>query len=305
LFEQPSHFPAPHYKFENFDLTESRVELGRKIFYDPILSSDNSISCASCHDKAHGFSDPGLAFSYGVNDSITARHSPSLANLAWNTSFMWDGGVNHIEIMSFAPITNPNEMNEDMSNVVEKIKADPAYQFQFDMAFGQESIRDQTILWALASYMSVMVSADAKYDKVITGKASFSTEEKKGYILFQRDCAACHSEPLTTNFSFQNNGIDSVFNDIGRERISMSSEDKGKFKVPSLRNVALSAPYMHDGRFNSLAEVINHYSDGIVESNTLNSSLSGGFNYTQEEKSAIEAFLNTLTDYAFITNEKL
>jgi cytochrome c peroxidase len=302
LFKQPKHFPAPYYQFNNFNLTQERIDLGKRLFYEPLLSLDNSISCASCHFKSHGFSDPGNAFSKGVFDSLSARNSISLANLAWNKSFFWDGGVNHLELSSFAPISNINEMRENINQVANKLSEKYLYNSMFELAYDTDSITAERILWSLAAYMATLISAESEYDKVYSGNSTFNSEQEKGYQLFKKDCATCHTEPLTTNYNFENNGLDSVFSDNGRELITLNPTDKGKFKVPSLRNIALSPPYMHDGRFETLNEVIEHYSSGIKESSTLSDLPINGFNYTLQEKASLISFLESLTDYSYINN---
>jgi cytochrome c peroxidase len=301
-FKTPTHFPEPHYKFENNKQTYDRFDLGRDLFYDPILSLDSSISCASCHTQTHGFADHNVNLSLGVNGTPGKRNSPALSNLAWYPSFMWDGGVNHIEIFSFAPITNPLEMHEDVGNVVNKLNSIPEYKAKFKKAYGNENVTDQHLLKALAQFMAMMISADSKYDKFILGTASFNSSESAGYELFQQYCASCHQEPLTTDFSFRNNGIDATFTDLGRALITLDSNDEGKFRVPSLRNITLTYPYMHDGRFFTLSQVLDHYSNGVNSSSTLDPSLGSGFNFTQQQKNDIINFLYTLTDQNYLSN---
>jgi cytochrome c peroxidase len=215
---------------------------------------------------------------------------------------MWDGGVNHIEVFSVAPITNPLEMNETMSNVISKLNNSSEYKNLFKIAYGIDNITDQAMLRALTMYMSMMVSCNSKYDKVRQGKVSFSTDEADGYELFKQKCASCHSEPLFTNYQFVNNGLDSIFSDLGRGEITFNANDNGKFKVPSLRNVELTYPYMHDGRFWSLNDVLDHYDHGIKSSSTLAPSLQNGIPLTVNEKTKLIAFLKTLTDYDLLGN---
>jgi cytochrome c peroxidase len=305
IFKVPSHFPLPHYNLENNAINNASFQLGKMLFYDPILSSDSSISCATCHAQVHGFADHSMRFSQGVNGLIGDRNSPALSNLAWYPSFMWDGGINHIEVMSFAPITNHVEMNEDMANVVKKLSAQTSYTNQFKDAFGSAVITDQKVLKALAQFMTMMVSSNSKYDQVITGKTTFTPSEENGYALFKTNCANCHKEPLLTDFSFRNNGLDSIFKDAGRMKITQKPEDNGKFKVPSLRNIVLTYPYMHDGRFNSLESVLNHYSQGIVKSSTLDPSLQQSATLTQTQQADIIQFLHTLTDNDYLANPLL
>ena len=298
----PSYFPDPIYKFTNNELTIQRFALGKKLFFDKNLSLDGTISCATCHAQSHGFADHNVSFSTGVGGAIGTRNSPSIANMVWSPSFMWDGGVNHIEVFSVAPITNPLEMKETMAHVISKLNSDPNYRLLFKLAYGDSKINDQSMLRALTAYMSMIVSCNSKYDKVKQGKASFTSIESEGYNVFQAKCASCHTEPLFTNYAYVNNGLDSIFTDLGRARITFNDSDKGKFKVPSLRNVTLTYPYMHDGRFWTLDQVLDHYSEGIKPSSTLHPSLVGGIPLSPDEKSAIKAFLGTLKDNELLNN---
>lgn len=306
-FYVPEGFPEPVYKLENNAQSTDRFVLGRALFYDPILSSDNTISCASCHAQVHGFADHNTTFSAGVGGALGTRNSPTIVNMAWAKSFMWDGGVNHIEIFSLAPITNPLEMNETMLNVVNKLNASEDYKKQFKKAYGTSVITDQLLFRALSQYMMLIISDQSKYDHYLKGKASFSTSEKSGLNLFREKCASCHQEPLFTDNTFRNNGIDEVFDhDAGRFLITLNENDKGKFKVPTLRNVAITYPYMHDGRFYTLNQVLDHYASGVKASATLDPHLTnGGIPMTSQEKADIISFLKTLTDYQLMQNTNL
>lgn len=306
-FYVPEGFPEPVYKLENNAQSTDRFVLGRALFYDPILSSDNTISCASCHAQVHGFADHNTTFSAGVGGALGTRNSPTIVNMAWAKSFMWDGGVNHIEIFSLAPITNPLEMNETMLNVVNKLNASEDYKKQFKKAYGTSVITDQLLFRALTQYMMLIISDQSKYDHYLKGKASFSASEKSGLNLFREKCASCHQEPLFTDNTFRNNGIDEVFDhDPGRFLITLNENDKGKFKVPTLRNVAITYPYMHDGRFYTLNQVLDHYASGVKASATLDPHLTnGGIPMTSQEKADIISFLKTLTDYQLMQNTNL
>lgn len=301
----PAHFPEPVYKFENNQQFQARFELGRDLFYDPILSLDNTISCASCHSQTHAFADHNGAFSSGVGGTLGTRNSPSISNLAWYPSFMWDGGVNHIEVFSIAPITNPLEMKETIANVLVKLNAQESYRKKFRKAYNATTITDQKLFQALSQYMAMIVSANSKYDKFREGKTSLSAGEQEGLALFQAKCASCHTEPLFTDFTFRNNGLDATFTDLGRGHITQNPNDNGKFKVPSLRNVELTYPYMHDGRFFTLSQVMDHYSSGIQDSPTRDASLADGIPMTASEKQKIILFLKTLTDYALMADPLL
>jgi cytochrome c peroxidase len=300
----PDYFPAPVYTFENNELTKEKFELGRKLFYDGILSSDNTVSCGNCHSQVHAFADHNVTFSTGVNNGIGERNSPSITNMIWSPSFMWDGGVNHIEVFSLAPITNPVEMNETMANVIDKLNQSGFYKSAFKKAYGTDEITDQLLFRALTSYMAMVVSSNSRYDLFRQGKVIFTPQEVEGLQLFEQKCASCHTAPLFTNYSFQNNGLDSEFTDLGRGRITLEEADKGKFKVPSLRNIELTYPYMHDGRFWSLEQVLDHYDHGIKQSATLSNQLSSGIPMTTEEKQKIILFLKTLTDNKVISEFK-
>jgi len=305
LFQVPSHFPDPIYQFSNNKLTKEGFELGKSLFYETLLSSTNNISCGSCHSAVHAFADHGAKFSAGVNNQLSSRNSPTLSNLAWYPNFMWDGGVNHIEVMPVAPITNPIEMNETMQNVVDKLSNESKYPVLFKNAFGNTTITDQKILFALAQFMGSMVSATSKYDEVKTGKSVFTETEAAGYEIFKLKCNACHTEPLFTNFTYQSNGLDLNPNDLGRALITQQVEDEGKFKVPTLRNIDLTGPFMHDGRFSNLNQVLNFYSIDIKAHNNLSSNLPiGGLQLSTQEKSQIVEFLKTLNDYSYISDQR-
>jgi len=301
LFTPPAHFPEPVYTFKNNPLTKNGITLGKKLFYDPILSADNSISCGSCHAQMHAFADHNVALSMGVGGKLGKRNSPTLSNLAWYPSFMADGGINHIEIMPLAPITDTLEMAETMSNVVQKVAADSTYRALFKKAFKTEVIDDQKIFYALAQFMGTIISANADYDKYINGKLTFNVSQERGLNLFRQHCESCHKEPLFTDFSFKNNGIDTAFADIGRGRITQDYNDYGKFKVPTLRNIEMTYPYMHDGRFYKLEDVIDHYSEGVKASHSKDASVNNLHLSTQEKKDLIN-FLKTLTDYSYMSN---
>lgn len=301
----PEHFPAPHYNNTNNSYTDARFELGKMLFYDPILSADSTISCASCHFQEDAFSDRGRKLSIGIEGRMGTRNSPALFNLAWNTSFMWDGGNNHIEVMPLAPIENEVEMNDNIPNIITKLNADPIYRQKFKEAYDVDPITDQKFLYALAQFMATMVSSKSKYDEVLNNNAQFTAAEQAGYELVKTNCATCHTEPLMTNYAFMNNGLDTVFTDEGRMRITMRPEDKGKFKVPPLRNLSYSAPYMHDGRFATLEEVIDHYSDGLhTNSPGIDPSLQNKLDLGPQEKVELLEFLKTLDDSEFTSDTR-
>ncbi len=311
-FLKPSNFPAPHYEFKTNTLTQDGFILGRKLFYDPILSRDSSTSCGSCHQQFVAFAHSGHRLSHGVDHLFGTRNSPGIFNAAWNKNFMWDGGVNHIEVMPTAPITNPVEMDETMLHVVQKLNRNSAYKQLFKNAFGTDTIDDRHMLYALSQFMGAMVSANSKYDKYVRGEkgGTFNTDEKAGLELFKKNCTSCHSGELFTDYSFANNGLDKSFSDDeGRGLITLLDEDKGKFRIPSLRNVEVTSPYMHDGRFWTLEEVITHYAEKVVSSSTIDQRLiqeNGklGIVLTKQEQTQIITFLKTLTDYEFMNDKR-
>ena len=304
----PSNFPQPVYNFEDNPLTKAGFILGRKLFYDPKLSRDNSISCGSCHQSFAGFAHSEHRLSHGINGQFGTRNSPGLSNLIWQKTFMWDGGVNHIELQPLAPIANPVEMDEKMDNIITKLTASEEYRNAFKTVFGDEKIDTKRIMLALTQFMGMLNSYNSRYDKYVRGESdgSFSKEELNGLNLFRSKCASCHTEPLFTDNSFHNNGlpIDPVLNDIGRMKITQNVADSMVFKTPSLRNVDVTAPYMHDGRFKTLKLVLAHYTNGIHTSSTLDPKLLNGIALTPQEQNDIIRFLQTLTDYSFITDER-
>lgn len=302
LFYIPEGFPDPVYQSDKYEFSETRVSLGKKLFYDPILSVDNSISCGSCHAQTHAFADHNTALSAGVNDLVGTRNTPALINIAWNTSFMHDGGVNHLEVFPLAPIINPVEMAHEMSDLMEIINDNQTYRDLFKEAFDSDSIISEQMFIALAQFQSTLISADSKYDKVMKGEEKFTKSEQRGYELFTTHCESCHIPPLFTDFSVANNGLDWTFQDPGRALISQNPNDSGKFKVPTLRNIDLTYPYMHDGRFMHLREVLDHYSEGVKENGYLDDRLSKNIPLSEDEKDDLEAFLRSLNDYSFISN---
>lgn len=304
LFFVPDTWPKPKYDFSKNPITESKVELGRKLFYDPILSRDNTISCASCHSQYTAFTHVDHALSHGIEDRIGTRNSPALMNLAWQKLFMRDGAVNHLDMQALAPISNPLEMDETITHVVSKLQANNLYPTLFYRAFGDSIITGEHTLKAISQFMLTLISSNSRYDSVMRKQANFSEQEKNGYRLYQQNCSSCHTEPLFTNDEFMNNGlsVDSTLNDYGRLGVTKNPNDSLKFKVPTLRNVEFSYPYMHDGRFKRLSEVLKHYTSGVRQSNTLANDLQKPIVLTSNEKVDIIAFLLTLTDKSFLFN---
>ena len=299
-FNIPEGWPAPKYNFENNTLTKEGFYLGRKLFYDTRLSRDNSTSCGSCHQAFAAFAHADHDLSHGVDDLTGTRNSPPIFNMNWHTSFFWDGGVNHIESQPINPIQNPVEMDETLVNIISKLSADAEYRNMFKAAWGDETVNSQRIFKSMAQFMGMMVSANAKYDQYMRGEATFTSAETNGLKVFNDNCASCHKAPLFTTFEFINNGLKvNDFNDSGRAHITLKAEDMRKFKVPSLRNLAYTQPYMHDGRIKTLEGVLNHYATGIVQSPTLDARLQSGIQLTTQQRSDLLAFLNTLNDESF------
>ncbi len=310
-FVKPPHFPEPTYNFERNPVTQEGFELGKKIFGDPILSRDNSVACNNCHVKAVAFADPQHTLSLGVDGRLGIRNAPGIANMAFMKEFMWDGGVYHLDFAPPNAIENPLEMDEKMERVVGKLNRHSAYPALFKKAFPDmgDTITGPYLLLALSQYQTMLVSATSKYDRYRLGKGDLSAAELEGLQLFNQKCATCHSGELFTNQDYRNNGLDTEFQDEGRARITETPADLGKFKVPSLRNVELTDPYMHDGRFNTLEQVLDHYANNVKLSPTLAPELQQGsalgIPLTAGEKKLIIDFLKTLTDYEFIQNERL
>lgn len=305
-FNPPIYFPKPVYDFAQNPLDSSKINLGRILFYDPILSKNNTISCASCHSPYNAFAHTDHDLSHGIFDSIGNRNAPALFNLAWQKFFMWDGAINHLDMQALAPISHPSEMGSDIAEVIKKLSLSKEYKHLFFEAFKDSTITSSKILKALSQFQLTLISANAKYDRVKLGKEEFTEQEKNGYKLFQINCASCHTEPLFSNYNFENNGlqIDPTLNDLGRFVVTQNEKDKRKFKVPSLRNLSYTYPYMHDGRFMTLKEVLNHYTNGIEKSKTLSTNLKDPILLTANEKVDLIAFILTLNDQDFMFDKK-
>ena len=294
----PESFPDPVYRFEDNPLTKEGFELGRKLFYDPRLSVDNLTPCSSCHQQIAAFGTFEHDRSHGVFNSHTLRNAPVLFNLAWSPLFHWDGEFATLKDEAIHPITGQLEMGETLDGIITKIQGDPEYRKMFKEVFNYPLIRPDYILKALAQFTGSMVCADSKYDQYKKGLVPFTSQEESGYQLYKANCATCHPEPMFTNYEMYNIGlpVDPFLNDYGRMRITGRSEDSLKFKVPTLRNVNISSNYMHDGRFNTLQQCINHYRTGIQQSVTLDPSLTNGIDLTDVEAENLRVFLKTLTD---------
>ncbi|MFM1793180.1 MAG: hypothetical protein RLZZ252_1534, partial [Bacteroidota bacterium] len=242
--------------------------------------------------------DHNLAQSFGIFNRLGKRNSPAIFNVAWGNRFMWDGGVNHLDILPLAPITDSTEMGLAIESWITRITDQSTkYKPLFKNAFGSDIITEKKVLWALSQFMLSIISSNSKYDRMVTGKEHFTSLESKGYEIFKSKCNSCHSEPLFTNHGFEKNGFTTSGNDRGRMRITELPQDLYKFKVPTLRNLEFTYPYMHNGQLQSLNEVLNHYST-IPESPSLKP-------ISPEEKEALLAFLKTLNDYQLISDLKI
>lgn len=312
--------PSPNLPADN-PLTIQGVKLGRMLFYEKMLSLDDSQSCASCHNQRDGFSDT-LQFSIGVEKLPGKRQAMSIFNLAWHKNeFFWDGRAAQLRDQSLMPIEDPLEMNESLPNVISKLSKSETYRDQFKRTFGSEEITSEKMSLAMEQFMLTIVSHDSKYDRFLAGDEQLTDSEERGRKLFETeynpffpdesgaDCAHCHGGANFENDQFMNNGLDadSEFTDLGRQKATGLLTDKAKFKVPSLRNIEVTPPYMHDGRFQTLEEVIDHYDFHVKKSSTLDPTLlqvvdNGGLKLTEQDKVDLVNFLKTLTDQSFLTN---
>ena len=306
-FVVPRNWPKSKYDFTKNPLTREGFALGRKLFYDQRLSIDSTVSCGSCHQQFAAFSTYEHNLSHGVNSSLTTRNAPALQNLAWQTDFMWDGGIAHLDLQPLMPFTAPNEMGETLAGIIHKLQSDAAYKKMFTAAFGSELINTQRITKALSQYMLMLISSNSKYDQVMRGEASFLLPEQLGYDIFKQKCSSCHKEPFFTDGSYRNTGlpVDNTLNDVGRMTITQDPNDSCKFKVPSLRNVGVTFPYGHDGRFFSLMNVFEHYRRDMVISANTDTLLQHKMSLSNYEIGQLTAFLNTLTDTVFLKNSAL
>ncbi len=305
-WNNPKGWPEPHYDFTKNPLSQAKIELGRALFYDPILSLDNTISCASCHSPFNAFAHTDHDLSHGIHDSIGTRNAPALFNAAWQKSFMWDGAIQHLDMQAMAPLSHPAEMGEDIVHVVKKLQQSVIYPLLFFQAFDDSTITGEHLLKAISQFQLTLVSNKSKYDDVKSGKANFTEQERNGYALFLKNCNSCHAEPLFTTYEFANNGLAvySTLNDFGKFALTKNPEDSLKFKIPSLRNLSFTFPYMHDGRFKKLNEVLNHYASEKSQNTTLAHQLKKPVMLSSNEKVDLIAFLLTLDDKEFVFDPK-
>lgn len=291
-------------------LTVQGVELGRKLFYDPILSGDDTQSCASCHAQAFSFTDHGLQFSVGIDGSVGDRNAPAVINLAWAKELFWAGRADGLEGQALQPVPNPKEMAIPWDQAVAKLAAHPDYPAMFGRAFGDENITKERVVMAIAQFERTILSRDSRWDRKQRGEITFTPEETRGEQLFfseRGDCFHCHGSALFTGNQYHDNGLDVAPADPGRMAVTGAEADRGKFRAPTLRNIELTAPYMHDGRFDTLEEVVEHYSSGIQQSPNLSPFFrvvrpGPTQTYSAQEKADLVAFLKALTDPVFIAN---
>ena len=309
----PAYFPLMEIPADN-PMTEEGVLLGRMLFYDPILSGDSTLSCAGCHKQEFGFSDENR-FSTGIDDLQGDRQAMPVINIGWVSDLFWDGRAEGVEAQALGPVENPIEMHETWPNAMEKLKRHPDYPSLFYYAFGTWDITKEHAAKAIAQFERTLISADTRFDKKFylfdTDPFLLTDEEVNGYDIFNTekgDCFHCHGGSLLTDNLFHNNGLDEIPADEGLGKVTGKASDRGKFKTPTLRNIALTAPYMHDGRFSTLEEVVDFYSDGLQFSATIDPLMKnvhqGGLRLTEQEKADLVAFLHTFTDTAFVQRKE-
>jgi cytochrome c peroxidase len=291
-------------------LTIEGVALGRELFYEPQLSGNSSMSCGSCHFQKYAFSDPAQ-FSQGIDGDLGDRQAMALINLAWEESFFWDARSSSLEDQAYKPVVDHVELNDNWINVVEKLQNNPKYPPLFEYAFGTDQIDSTLVVKAIAQFERTLISFDSEFERIFfLGKGEFSESEEAGRLIFfgEGKCNRCHFPPLFTDKILRNNGLDASFEDLGLGAITGLSSGNGKFKVPTLRNIAQTGPYMHDGRFSTLMEVLEHYNNGVVGSSPnldpIMSPFIGGLGLSDEEILNLHDFLLTLTDSSFLAEEK-
>ena len=305
-FTIPKGWPQPHYDFKNNPLTQQGFELGRKLFYDGKLSKDGNFACASCHQQFAAFATLDHPFSHGYNNGQTTRNAPGLFNLAWQPDFMWDGSIHNLDEQPLFPMTAPNEMAETIDAVLVKLRSDSSYRRLFKVAFGTTTITTQRITKAISQFLVMIASNNSKYDRVIRGEDSFNLPQRLGYEIFKTKCTGCHPPPMFTDYTFRNIGlpVDEFLNDSGRMRTTLNSADSLRFRVPSLRNVQVTFPYGHDGRFYSLNSVMEHYNSKVKQGPTTDPLVGNFIPLSNFEIGQLKAFLYTLTDSALLKDKR-
>jgi len=304
----PDGFPVMEIPGDN-PMTKEGVALGRKLFYDPILSADNTLSCADCHNPEYSFTDDGNRFSEGIDGIKGERNSMAVINVGWMDRLFWDGRAAGVETQALEPVPNPIEMHLEWTEAAEKLKDHADYPRLFFKAFGTYEIDSVLITKAIAQFERTLISSNSKWDRYLRGEAELTPAEAMGYEVFfteKGDCFHCHATILYTDNLPHNNGLDSLQVDPGYEAITGNPADHGKFKTPTLRNAVFTAPYMHDGRFGTLEEVIDFYSENVKWSPTIDPLMKkvnqGGVRLSEQEKASLLAFLKTLTDTSFLSN---
>lgn len=306
---QPTNFPPLLYPVNTNPLTMEGVILGKSLFYDTQLSRDSTVSCGFCHQQYAGFGHSDHMFGHGIDSKFGSRNVPGLQNLGWGREFFWDGSISNLDELSVNPIQNPIEMDLKFPEALNRVQKIPKYPPLFKAAFGSDTVTADRFLKAISQFILTLVSADSRYDKYVRKEpgGDLTSDELAGLALFQQKCSSCHATDLFTDKSYRNNGLPvNAIQDQGRYTKTLNEADRFKFKVPSLRNVEKTFPYMHDGRFSTIEQVIDHYRTGIVDSRTLDSVLKEngklGITLTDTEKKQVVAFLRTLTDNTFINN---
>ena len=308
----PPNFPQPVYDLSANPVTEAGFALGKKLFYDRLLSRDTTIACADCHISYAAFSHPDHTTSHGIEGQFGRRNALAVQNMIWRTGYFWDGGVPSLDLVPLNAIQSPVEMDEKPGVVLEKLRVHAQYPALFKAAYGTDEITTARFLQALSQFMAMLVSANSRYDHYMRKESggSLSAEELEGLNLFVEKCSGCHATDLFSDQSYRNNGILNDFTlDRGRNEVSSLPEDIGKFRVPSLRNVTATGPYMHNGKFKTLESVLDHYASGVKDSPTLDPLLrqpdgSLGIPLTASEKKALLAFLGALTDESFLRDTR-
>jgi cytochrome c peroxidase len=306
LFYRPEKWPKPLYNFDDNPLTLEGFNLGRALFYDPILSQDSTVSCASCHFQYTAFAHVDHPTSHGINSRIGKRNAPGLMNLAWYPTFHWDGGVLNLNGQAINPITHPDEMGETLEGVLTKLNRNRYYKTEFMKVFGANPIQTNHLLKALGQFTVSLVSSNSKYDSVLRKESNFNAQERRGYSLFIKHCNQCHTAPLFTNFEFKANGIgpNKQIIDSGRAMITGKASDAYLFRVPTLRNIEYSFPYMHDGRISKLKEVLAHYANSSNWQKPKSRELTQKkITLNVNEQKDLLSFLKTLSDKQFLFNQ--
>lgn len=309
----PIHFPNPQLR-DKILHTQEGIELGRMLFYDPILSADSTMSCATCHQQKHAFASD-KKFDEGVGHTTLTRNTPALYNLAWHPSYFWDGRAKTLMLQALEPVRRIDEMASTWNEVALRLNRSKRYPPLFKQVFGTDKVDSMHVVNAVAQFELSIISNRSKYDQVLARNAKFTKDEYEGFVIANDqsmgDCLHCHTtdaDAVGSTYKFSNNGLDINPQDSGRGRISKNEAQNGHFKIPSLRNVAITAPYMHDGRFNTLEEVVEFYSTGVQKSSTIDAKMQfahrGGVHLDTLQKKQLVAFLKTLTDSALINDPK-